>query len=78
MKTSQYDAKTRYDLKRLSRTPEMSTILDQGRQHRKELQDKLTERNTEITNLRKIIQGQIDNGAWSSGWEKFGFEKKSE
>lgn len=78
MKTSQYDADTRYSIKRLSRTSEFSKILDKGRNERKALEGKLSERNDTIAALRKAIQGQIDNGAWNSDWEKLGFKKKAE
>jgi hypothetical protein len=75
MKTSQYDSKTRHAVKRDLRAPETVAILEAGRGQRAELEAKLAERKVEIAALRKVIEGQIANGAWNSEWTKLGFSK---
>ena len=76
MNTSKYTSTQRYSIKRELRSPEVQDILDAGRKERSALEAKLTERNTEISNLRSAIQKLIDSGSWDNSLKSLGFTKR--
>lgn len=80
MNTSKYLSEefpnARRKVKRTLRSGPILEILDKGRKERKDLSDKLTDRNNTIKELREAIQGMVDAGTWYNKLERLGFTKK--